>query len=36
MSETKRTVALVVLLCITIGFIWWTRYNYQVNFEAGL
>jgi|AntRauTorckE6833_2_1112554.scaffolds.fasta_scaffold00037_23 uncharacterized membrane protein YhfC len=36
MSETKRTILLIILLAIAIGFIVWTRYNYSVNFENTL
>gem|GEM_PF-4787028 len=34
MRETKRTIILIVLLCVIIGFIYWTQYNYQLDFEG--
>lgn len=36
MSETKRTILLFILLIIAVGFIYWTRYNYSVNFTDSL
>jgi len=36
MSETTRTIILLALLAIAIGFMLWTRYNYQINFEDTL
>lgn len=36
MSETKRTILLLVLLFIILGFIWWVEHNYHVNFESTL
>ena len=36
MSETTRTILLLLLLGIIIGFVFWTRYNYNVNFETFL
>jgi len=36
MNETKRTILLLILLAIAVGFMLWTRYNYQVNFEDTL
>lgn len=32
MSEKTRTIILVILLVVAIGFIIWTRGNYQQNF----
>lgn len=36
MSETKRTLLLLLLLAIAIGFIWWTQNNYATNFTDDL
>jgi len=32
MNERTRTIILVVLLTIAVGFIWWTKNEYQTNF----
>ncbi len=32
MNETKRTILLVILITVAIGFIIWTRVSYGDNF----
>jgi uncharacterized membrane protein YhfC len=34
-SEKGRTIILVVLLCIAVGFIYWTKNSYDTNFVDG-
>lgn len=34
MNETVRTILLIGLLVLIIGFMLWTRQNYATNFEA--
>jgi hypothetical protein len=33
MSETTRTILLIGLLLLLVGFMIWTRQNYATNFE---
>jgi lipopolysaccharide export system protein LptC len=36
MRESVRTVILILLLIIAVGFIYWTQNNYEANFVETL
>lgn len=36
LKEWHRTIILVVLLVIAVGFIMWSRHSYDVNFTQSL
>lgn len=36
MSENKRTIMLLTLLVIVLGFMWWTQNSYSTNFTDDL